>query len=194
MKKYIFMTLFGILFNSCSTTKENETRNLERFDKVNLIGRVELHLKRNPSNSMEIRTKNASDIPDLVTEVRNGELFIYHKNDCDKCEKPKYIIYLNHSGVSDLKVNGVIKLISDDVISQKDLIISGEGILKGNIKVSVDNLSTNINGISNIYISGQADVANLKIAGIGMINAKSLETNSTNKSTDGFATVLLPLN
>ncbi|MCK0145817.1 DUF2807 domain-containing protein [Arenibacter sp. F26102] len=187
MKKIIFITLFGILFNSCSTINEKETRNLERFDKVNLVGSVELHLERNSSHSMEIMAKNASDIADLITEVRNGELYIYNKKDCDNCKNPKYIIYLNHIGISELSLTGKIKLISDNAISQKDLVISGNGILNGNLEVSVNNLSVDLNGISNMHISGDADTSNLKITGIGMINAFTLKTKSGIKVSKGIA-------
>ncbi|MEE9363560.1 MAG: DUF2807 domain-containing protein [Cellulophaga sp.] len=187
MKKCIFITLLVILFNSCNTTKEKETRNLEKFDKVNLVGSVELHLEINSDHSMEVRTKNASDIANLITEVRNGELYIYYEKDCDFCKNPKYIIYLNHSGISDLTLTGKIKLISDDGISQKDLVINGNGILSGNLKVNVNNLSVDLNGISNMYISGYADTSNLKITGIGMINAGSLKTKNNKKVSDGIA-------
>ena len=192
MKKYIFITLLGILFNSCSisTTKEKETRKLERFDKVNLIGRVELHLERNSYHSMEVLTKNTSDMADLITEVRNGELYIYHKEDCDNCKNPKYIIYLNHSGISNLTLTGMITLISDDGISQKDLVISGDGILNGNLEVSVNKLSVDLKGISNMYISGYADTSNLKVAGIGMINAWSLKTKSGKRVSEGIAAII----
>lgn len=189
MKKYIFMTLLVILFNSCNTTKEKETRNLERFDKVNIIGKVELHLERNSNHSMEIMAKNASDIADLITEVRNGELYIYHEKDCDNYKNPKYIIYLNHSGISDLTLTGIITLISDDGISQKDLVISGNGILSGNIEVSVNNLNVDLKGVSNMHISGYADTSNLKIAGVGMINAGSLKTKSGKKVSRGIAII-----
>jgi len=189
MKKCIFMTLLVILFNSCNTKKEKETRNLERFDKVNLVGSVELHLEINSYHSMEIMTKNASDIADLITEVRNGELYIYYEKDCDNCKNPKYIIYLNHSGISDLTLTGKIKLISDDGISQKDLVISGNGILSGNLEVSVNSLSIDLKGISNMYISGYADTSNLKVAGIGMINAANLKTKSSKKVSEGIAII-----
>ncbi len=189
MKKYLFITLIGILCNSCSITNEKETRNLESFDKVNLEGRVELHLERDSYHSMEIMTKNAADMVDLVTEVRNGELYIYHEQECGNCKKPKFIIYLTHSGISDLTLNGIVKLISDDGISQKDLVISGDGILNGNLEVSVNNLSVDLNGISNMYISGYADTSNLKIAGIGLINAGSLETKSGENVSEGLAII-----
>ena len=189
MKKYLFIALVGILFNSCSTTNEKETRNLERFDKVNLVGNVELHLERNSDHSMEVMANNAADIADLITEVRNGELYIYHEKDCDYCKTPKYIIYLNHSGISDLTLTGKITLNSDDGISQKDLVINGDGILNGNLEVSVNNLNVDLNGISNINISGYADTSNLKVTGIGMINAARLKTKSGQNVSEGIALI-----
>ena len=189
MKKYLFITLFGILLASCSTTNEKETRNLESFDKVNLVGSVELHLERNSSHSMEVMANNASDIAGLITEVRNGELYIYTEKDCDYCKNPNYIIYLNHSGLSDLTLTGKIKLISDDGISQKDLVIRGVGVLNGNLEVSVNNLSVDFNGISNMSISGYADTSNLKITGIGMINAANLKTKIGKNVSEGIAMI-----
>lgn len=108
MKIYMFIALVGILFISCNTTNEMETRNLKSFDKVNLVGNVELHLERNSEHSMQIMANNKADIADLTTEVRNGELYVYYEKECDYCETPKYIIYLNHSGVSDLTLRGKI--------------------------------------------------------------------------------------
>ncbi|WP_103867204.1 GIN domain-containing protein [Aquimarina sp. I32.4] len=189
MKKNIFIALFGILFTSCSITNKEKTRNLEKFDKVNLVGNVELHLERDPNHSIEIVAKNNSDMVDLITEVRNGELYIYNKKSCGNCKNSKYIIYLNHSGISGLNMTGVITLISEDKINQKDLVISGDGILNGKLEVSVTNLSVNLKGLSNINISGYAATSNLKVTGIGIINAERLETKSSKNVSKGIAMI-----
>jgi len=175
-----------------TTVKNREVRHLDKFDKINLEGRVELHLNNNADYSIEIKTSKASDITDLVTEIRNGELFIY--NDKTKGKTPKYIIYLNHSGISQLTISGIIKLFSNKAISDKNLKVVGKGVLKGNIKVSVDKLRTEVKGISNIRISGKADVASIEIGGVGKINAKTLEISRGNKRTYGITTVLMPHN
>lgn len=189
MKKIIFITLFGILLSSCSTTNEKETRNLKSFDKVNLVGDVELHLERNSVHSIEIMAKNASDIAELRTEVLNGELYIYNEQDCNTCSSPEYTIYLNHTGISDVNLTGVITLNSDDEIRQADLTIGGNGILNGNLEVAVTNLNVDLNGISNLSISGAADTSDLKINGIGLINAANLKTKSSKKASHGIAMI-----
>ena len=189
MKKYIFIALVGILCTSCTTIKEREIRNLEKFDTVHLVGNVEFHLKQNSDHAVEIIANNASDIANLITEVRNGELYIYNKKECDHCETPKYIIYLNHSGISDLTLTGVIKVISDDVISQNDLTIRGDGILNGDLEVSVTTLNVDLKGITHIKISGYTDTSNLKVTGIGMINATRLSTQNDQNVSEGIALI-----
>ncbi|MFT7032582.1 MAG: hypothetical protein ACJA2S_001083 [Cyclobacteriaceae bacterium] len=191
MKKFIIMASFGILFSSCINKQQAESRDLDKFDKVNIEGRIEVHLERNSYNSIRIETKSDSEITDLVAEVRNGELFIYHEKECDSCEEPKYIIHLNHSGISDLSLKGIITLRSDDSISQKSLSITGDGILNGNLEVSLETLKVDLKGISNMYISGYAETSTIKLAGIGLVNARSLKTKSAKKSTDGLAIVRL---
>ncbi|MGC1516342.1 MAG: DUF2807 domain-containing protein, partial [Maribacter sp.] len=104
-------------------------------------------------------------------------------------ETPKYIIYLNHSGISDLTLTGVIKVISDDVISQNDLTIRGDGILNGDLEVSVTTLNVDLKGITHIKISGYTDTSNLKVTGIGMINATRLSTQNDQNVSEGIALI-----
>jgi hypothetical protein len=189
MKKYIGILIVGILLTSCNLTKEQETRNLEPFDTVNLVGNMELHLANTSAHSLAIRTRKTDDLTNLITEVRDGELFIYHKNECEHCESPEYDIYLNHSGISGISLAGIVHLRSDDVLSQKELRIDGDGILNGDLEVSVNKLSVDLKGITNMYFSGTADTANLKITGIGMIRATSLKTKSGKSVSDGIAII-----
>lgn len=169
--------------------KENETRNLERFDKVKVVGRVQLHLERSSLHSVRVMTKNASDMADLVTEVRDGELHVYHQTDCEDCKSPKYTIYLNHTGISDLNLSGVVKLRSNDTIFQNDLVVKSEGILTGKLKVSVNNLDVNLDGLSNMNISGHADTTDIIISGLGLLNTRSLKTRNDKKASYGLAMI-----
>lgn len=189
MKKYVGIVLIGIVFNSCNVNKEQETKSLEPFNAINLAGNIELHLANTSENSIVIGTRNADDLAELKTENRNGELFIYHVDDCDHCETPEYVIYLNHSGITNMTLAGIVNLKSEDRISQKSLVIHGEGILNVNLEVSVEQLRVELEGISNLYFSGTADTANLKIAGIGMIRATSLKTKSGKSVSDGIAII-----
>ncbi|CAN0584478.1 unnamed protein product, partial [Ectocarpus sp. 12 AP-2014] len=109
--------------------------------------------------------------------------------ECNNCQTPEYDMYLNHTGISDIDLTGVIKLISDDGISNTHLTIHGNGILRGNLDVSVTDLSLDLKGISNMSVSGDADTSDLKIAGIGMINASGLKTKSGKNVSKGIAMI-----
>ena len=189
MKKYLFIILVGMLFTSCSTTTEKETRNLDSFDKINVVGNVELHLEKNSDHSMEVMAKNTSALANLITEVRNGELYVYTKKDGANWKNPKYVIYINHSGISDITMTGAITLRSDDDINTKDLAINGRGVLKGNLEVAVNTLSVDLKGVSTMYISGYANTANLEVSGIGFMNAGSLETKNGKDNSRGIALI-----
>ena len=52
MKKYIFITVLGFLFISCSRT--NETRNLEKFNKVHIVGSGDIIKKETQFFNTEI--------------------------------------------------------------------------------------------------------------------------------------------
>ena len=189
MKKFLFMSLLGILFGSCSSGKVEVTRQLEPFNKVNVVGNGQLYLEKSSSHSMKIMAKNESDMENLVTEVRDGELHIFHKSESEKCKTPEYTIYLNHTEISNLNLTGVFKIQSDEAIFQNELAIRSQGILNGSLEVSVKNLDVNLEGISNLSISGHADSTALKITGIGRINTKGLKTGITNHVSKGYATI-----
>lgn len=189
MKNLLFIALLGILIVNCNSNNKNEkeTRNLQQFDKVTVVGNIALNLEKTGDHAIEIMSENEADITDLITEVRNGELFIEHK--CDHCVSPKYIINLSYTSISDLSLNGVVKLNSYDVISQESLAINGNGIFYGNIETAVSNLNVDLKGISTIKISGNSDVSDLNLKGIGMINASSLKTKNDYSDSKGLSII-----
>jgi hypothetical protein len=189
MKKFLFTTLIGILFTGCSITNEKETRTLESFNAISVVGNAELHLQQNTSHSIQVMTRNKTDLNDLITEVRDGKLYIYTEQDCDHCESPKYELYLNHSGISDLNLTGIITLNSDDVLSEKELVINGDGILRGNVEVASTTLKVDLKGISHMSFSGDTDTSILKIAGIGLMNASGLKTKNAKNISQGIAMI-----
>ncbi|MFD0799128.1 GIN domain-containing protein [Maribacter chungangensis] len=125
----------------------------------------------------------------ILNSNYNATLVIYYNNECEHYQSPQYDIYLNHTGILGVTLAGIVDLQSEDVIRQKELRIQGDGILNGDLEVFVDTLSVDLKGISTMYFSGTANTANLKIAGIGMICARSLKTKSGKSVSDGIAII-----
>lgn len=190
MKKFLFMSLLGVLLSSCSSTgKVEATRKLAPFDRVNIVGNGQLYLEKSSSHSMKIKAKSEADMENLITEVRDGELYIYHDGKCENCKTPEYTIYLNHTEISDLNITGAYKLRSDEPIFQDGLAIRSHGVLRGSLQVSVKNLEVSLQGISKLSISGHADSTNMSISGVGMLSTSGLKTMNEQKSSYGLATI-----
>lgn len=67
MKKYLIMSLLGILLSSCSPTgKVEATRKLEPFDRINIVGNGPLYLEKSSFHSMKIKAKSDSDMINLL--------------------------------------------------------------------------------------------------------------------------------
>jgi len=170
-----------------SAAQETKNQALTTFTTLNLEGNIELHLIRSASASIKIVTEKAKDFEAFAIEVRNNELFLSYEE--NRSETPKFIVYLEHTGVEEVVLSGLISVFSKDVLSGPDLTLKGSGIVKGEIEVAVENLRIDADGITDIAISGSADTAVLNIDGLGKINAKKLSAKSVQQHTQGFAKV-----
>ena len=187
MKRILLSVLCLSLFSlSFIEAQEIKTLSLEAFSKINLEGNFELHLVRGSRANVKIETKRAEDFEDLEIAVRNDELiFNYQK---DENETPKFIIYLEHAGIEEVEMSGLVSLFSESILDG-NFMLKGSGIVKGEIDVTVENLKIDTEGITNMKISGTADSAEININGLGKINAKKLDARSIKQRSDGFAKV-----
>ncbi|MDB4292030.1 DUF2807 domain-containing protein [Maribacter sp.] len=188
MKKVLLaIACFMLLAITNATAQESKTQALNAFTKLTLEGNIELHLIKSGKPAIKIETEDAEDIADFTIEVRHNELFLTYEE--NRSETPKFIVYLEHTGVEEVSMSGLISLFSKDILSGSDLSLEGSGIVKGEIEVAVENLRIDSDGITNLSISGTADNAILNINGLGKINAKKLNAKSVQQHTDGFAKV-----
>jgi hypothetical protein len=189
MRKQILFCLIVLICNYSILAQQTETRILEEFNKVNVEGRIVLHLVESDSNNIKINVKEGVEVSGLTTSVYNGELFIHQKERNN--DDPEYIVYLSYNTVNDFTLKGTITLFSDSAIDQPNLKIDGSGIIKGKIEVLVENLNIYSSGISNITVSGRANTVSLIVEGIGKINARKLNFNRIQRKASGFARIKL---
>lgn len=188
MKKFTLPILCSMLFALTNVAAQaTKTLTLDTFTKVNLEGNIEIHLVKRTKPSVKIETKNEGDIEDFSIKVKGKELFLVYKE--NKSNTPKFTIYLEHMGIDEVSMSGLVSLFSEDVLNQADLTLSGSGIVKGEIEIAVENFRIDSDGITNFTISGTADTANFNIDGMGKINAKGLQAKSVQQHAEGFAKI-----
>jgi hypothetical protein len=176
-----------LLALTSAVAQATRMQTLDAFAKVNLEGNIELHLVKSTQSSVKIETKNDEDLEDLFIEIKGKELFLAYKE--NRNNTPKFKVYLEHTGIDEVSMSGLVSLFSEDILNESDLTLNGSGIVKGEIEVAVENFRIDSDGITNLSISGTADNAIFNIDGLAKINTKNLNAKSVQQHTDGFTKV-----
>jgi len=121
------------------------------------------------------------------TEVRNGTLYLNFRREKDNDNRVK--LYITHTGIDKMDVDGLVRIYTDDPLVGPSFTLRGDGFIKGDIEVDVDDLRIETDGFIGIRVSGRAVHADLSIDGFGNIDAYDLEVERPSKSADGFARV-----
>ena len=187
MSKLISLLLSLLFAAGAAFAQHTETRSLEAFDKVNFDGRVQLFLIKDDSHSIKLDVKKDHYLDDFVTEVRNGTLYLHFERNKDRDRKIK--IYLHHTGIVDLDLDGFVVLETDLPLREDKLSINVDGFIRGEVEVDVNYLDINADGFIGLTVSGKAEKADLELDGFGKINAKNLSVDKLWKDADGFARI-----
>ncbi len=189
MKLRIVALLLFFSTSSLIFAQQTQIRTLDEFSKVDLWGRVELHLVKSTVPSIKIEMKKKYDMNDFVTKVRNGKLQAHYKKSHKHDNEPKVTVYLYYTEIEQLELSGLVTLVSEETIVAEKLDIQGDGIVKGDIDIETGDLRISLEGIGNITVSGKADRAELQVDGLGKINATDLVANEFEQHADGFAKI-----
>jgi hypothetical protein len=180
--------------------KNAQERKLDGFDKIDVSGAIELYISQGPETKVVISAKNAEDVEEIETEVRNGTLYIHYKHDKSwwsnqwntmgrslraYVSAPE-IRALTSSGSGSMYIEGLLKA------EKLDLEISGSGNING--KVDVDELEVDQSGSSNIRLSGTARRASFDCSGSGNIDSPELVTDQCEIEISGSGNAYITAN
>ena len=165
-----------------------EVIDLEAFNAIELDGNIRLYLQQGNETSVAIKTRKAENIEKYKIAVHEGTLYV-RRRDRWSSKSPKITLYLKHSGLEKVDMDGFIKIITVDALKGDQLMIKGDGFIKGDLEVDVKSLKVDVDGFCSLSIFGDAGAADLRVDGIGKIKAHELETSSVSKSTQGIASI-----
>jgi len=172
-----------------------ETRAMETFDKIQIIGDFEVQIDTNDGSSVAIKAdENLQEL--IITHVAGNNLIIEPRNnDCLRPSRPIEITvntptvheirligsgYINCDGMEsdELKVilEGSGQIYCDDIqATSVSLDLLGSGFI--NCHALTENLLALLEGSGEIRISGESVNSDLKITGSGRINADQINTD-----------------
>ncbi|MEK6153850.1 DUF2807 domain-containing protein [Flavobacteriaceae bacterium 3-367] len=189
MKNSILTLTVLLLAAHFSFAQSRQILQLDSFENVDLDGNIRLFLEQGTTPVVELEAKKERHLAEYYVEVRNGTLFIQHREEEGFRSAPKIHVYLSHPGISGLEMDGLIHVVSTAPVESETLRIKGDGLIKGDLEVNVKTLKIGLDGLCTMYLSGHADEADLQLNGMGKIDARELETAELRKSADGLARV-----
>ena len=192
--------LFLVLFLSVSlfvSAQEKMERPLEAFQKVDIKGGINFVFSASSSFSVEILGKDPQDI---ITDVKSGQLFIYHKKGKSVLSGEwntltgRYQVILHApflegistAGSGNISIDGILKT---DVL---ELNVSGSGNVSG--KINVGNLTIESAGSSNIRLTGNVEKAIVRSSGSGNIQCFDLVVDDCHFSKSGSGNSQITVN
>lgn len=177
--------------------KEMVTRQLGSFNMVMVSGSIDLLYKPSSSYYVEIKGNYPEDI---ISELKDGELMIYHKkgknwisNEWNTIGRGYVVVIyapslngITSAGSGAITIEGVLK--SDNL----SVSIAGSGNLVG--QINVGNLEIANSGSSNIRLKGNAENVEVKSSGSGNIQCFELVMDACKISKSGSGNAQISVN
>jgi hypothetical protein len=159
---------------------DSENRNVSSFKGVSLSGSYDYYITQGYSESVRIEAPSKL-LRYIVTEVKNGVLQVYTKNNTDWniFRDEKVIIYITAKEVNSVQLSGSGDVFFKEGIKANSLrvTLSGSGDITG--RVTASEVDCDLTGSGDIQLSGRAENAKIKIVGSGDFSGGTLQTTNT---------------
>lgn len=177
MRKIIAIALaIPVLLAGCSTDciqdsgKHVLTGTVEKpFDQIKVTGAIKLVMTQDSSYTIKIKAD--SNIVNLVrTEVSSGELRV-KLDDGIYCGSDSVVVYTGIGELKKLNTVGSVEVVGNGRIYATDVDLKLEGTSDVTLDLSASKLTTKIDGIGKLTLTGQTGVHNLTTKGTATVDA-----------------------
>lgn len=167
-----------------------EDRHLSGFNALDLGGSFDVYVTQGSAESVKVEAPD-NIIDHIITEVNNGVLRVYNKNDNSFHwgdlfgNHKKIAVYITVKDVNTIGLSG-----SGDVFFKEGihtntlrLRVSGSGDMSG--RVDVKSLEASISGSGDVKLSGRADNSTVSVGGSGDYSGRNVITLNTSVRVSG---------
>jgi len=161
-----------------------ETRNVGDFDRIEVSDAYKLIIKQDSAGSAKI-TVNADDnlLKYIKTDVSGGKLHIYNHKKIRSREGLTVTVTVKN--LTEVDASGAVKVESDGKLTVKDLKFDISGATKVNMQLDAANVNTDISGVGNITLSGQASSHRVQSSGMCKLEAFDFVVGDYDIETSG---------
>ncbi|MES2774733.1 MAG: head GIN domain-containing protein [Bacteroidota bacterium] len=198
--KFLLLAATAFLINSGQAQKtvydaNAETRNVGSFTSIEVSSAIDLYLSMGSADAVAVSAKDKEHIASIITEVKNGTLYIgYKEKGIGNWGAKNMKAYVSVKTLNRLKASGASDVLVDGTIKASDLVIdlSGASDFKG--AVSSQNLRLNASGSSDYYITGTATNVKIDVSGSSDIKGFELVTDNCDVHASGSSDVSITVN
>lgn len=191
MKKLIIAIALPVLLAGCSSNCIEDSGKstdfgsvVKHFDEIKVEGIIKLVLKQDSSYSIMIRADSA-----ILKHIRadvNGRELSLRLEDGKYCGSDSIVVYAGIGELRKLDTDGAVKVEGEGRIYANDLNLELTGTSDVNLDLSVSKLTTKIDGIGTLRLSGQAGMHDLSTKGTAKVEAFNFISGVYDINVDGI--------
>jgi hypothetical protein len=156
---------------------------VKSFDKIKVDGAIKLILTQDSSYVVQVDA-DSNIINYVKADVSGSELKI--KLDADRyCGTDSIVVHAGIGELKDLSLAGAVKVVGDGRIYANDVDFSFSGMTDVTMDINAGKLTTKVDGVGKLALTGQAGVHDLKIKGTAKVDAFDFIVGIYNIDTDG---------
>jgi hypothetical protein len=149
-------------------------RNVDRFNKIKADGRIKVYLTQGPQQKLEL--KGAQNlIPEVQTQVENGELIINFKNRISRNDKIE--AYITAETITGLDFSAGASVETPQPFKGNELSIETSSGSQADLLLQYKNIACQSSSGSMLKLEGSADFAEFKLSSGAAVQAGGLTTN-----------------
>lgn len=183
------LVLAVLLFTVCSAFGQHrETLNVPSFDHIKLDGNIRLYIEQHSEAVVEVEARKEYHLDEYRMEVRGGTLHIKARDNGFR-STAKIRVYIGHPELQSIDADGLVHIYSKGPIQGDSFYIKGDGMIRGEVEVEVEQLKVDLDGFCSMSFAGTASESDLRLDGLGGIDARDLLTDEVQKSAEGLARI-----
>lgn len=168
MKKFLSLLVFPFILSSCvigvsgNGNVEEQSRNVEAFDRIEASGMFELHLVQSEAHRLKVvADENLMDL--IETYVEGGVLHIRTKESIR--EAKELDVYISMPELEKIDLSGAVEIDGKGVFTAKDLRIESSGAAQIDLEIEVEDLDLELSGATEIKLRGSAENVRIEASG-----------------------------
>lgn len=190
MKKLLLLSVGFLLTLSLINAQSTQELDLEPFEHIDAEGNIRLYLKQAESINTVVEASDSEDIEDYKIEVVGGTLFVMLREQSRGFKPtPKLTLRVEHPNLKSVDLDGLVYLYAENTLKGESLRVKGDGMIRGDLDVIVDRLKIDLDGMCKMTVVGRARESDLRVDGMGKIDARGLTSKRLHQSADGLASI-----